>query len=103
MLSRSQIELKGMTALLLALLASTAASAQESSPADVRFSGSAQLIAPPQQSADQRYSIKAKLEADTAQKTGRFALTARLLPDEKTSGGVCGPLSDLLFANGFDN
>ena len=103
MLSRSRIAVTGTTALLAAFFVSTAASSHGSSPAAARFSGSAKLIAAPQHSADQRYSMKAELQADITQPTGRFALTARLLPDEKTYQGVCGPVSDFLFANGFDN
>lgn len=89
--------------LFLTLLATTAASAAESPPPVTRFSGSTSLIAPPQQSADQRYSIMAKLKANTTQRTGRFALTARLLADAKTSQGVCGMAGDPIFADGFEN
>ncbi|MFZ2235572.1 MAG: hypothetical protein WBP11_10595 [Dokdonella sp.] len=89
--------------LLIGLLTSTAAMADESFLPAARFSAVAKLIAPPQQSADLRYSIKAELKANTAQQTGRFALTAKRVTAAKTSEGDCGPLSDLLFANGFDN
>ena len=92
-----------LAAALLALLTRTAASADQTSLPIARFSVSASLTAPPQQSADQRYSIVAKLGANTSQQTGRYSLTARLLPDPKTSRGVCATSSDLIFADGFEN
>ena len=89
--------------LLLALLASTAARADGVSTDINRFTGNARLIAPLQQSADQQYTLKAELTANTTQQMGRFALTARLVADANTTDDVCGTASDLIFADGFEN
>lgn len=90
-------------ALLLTLLASAEVSAEGSSSGITRFAVSASLIAAPQRSADQRFSIVAALKAEPTQQTGRFGLSARLLADAKTAEAACGTAGDLIFADGFEN
>lgn len=88
-------------AVAIGLLASVGPSAAELEPAP-RFSGSAGLSVGPQTSADQRFTLNAELAANRTQASGRFALTARLMPDAKAASAICGPLGDALFSNGFE-
>ena len=67
-----------------------------------RFSGSGELSAPAQQSADQRFAINAEIQLNRTQQSGRFGLTARLLPDAKSISTNCAPLGDSIFRNGFE-
>ena len=90
-------------AAVLAFFACATVSAAEPAPATARFSGSASLNTPLPHSADQRFVLDAELRPNRMQQSGRFALRARLLPDAKAINAVCGPLGDLVFADGFES
>lgn len=77
--------------------------------ANQRYTVNAQL-SPTHVSADGRYAIHASVRPTPQPGTseGRFVLNAHLLPDTKSTGALplgtpCGPLTDPLFANGFEN
>ena len=99
--SKAGAEVRALIA-VLCLLGCTTVSAAQTESAAPRFSGSATLSAPIAQSADQRFVINAKLQANRMQGSGRFSLEARLLPDAKSAGAFCGPDGDLIFRNGFE-
>lgn len=86
----------------LCLLACTTVNAAQAEPVTPRFSGGGALIAPIAQSADQRFAINAKLQANRVQSSGRFSLKARLFPHAKSAGAFCGPDGDLIFWDGFE-
>lgn len=88
---------------VLTLLACTAVNAAQPEAPAPRFSGGASLSAPIAQSADQRFTFNGKLQPDRIQSSGRFAVEARLMPDAKTAGAVCGPVDDVIFRDGFDS
>ena len=72
-----------------------------------RFSGSTQLTANKTQlSADQRFALSAELQAPAAtEKTTadqRFSVIADLAAP-KSALTACGPLTDAVFKNGFEN
>ena len=87
-------------------LAAESASGYDSTPN--RFSGSAQLIAPPPTSADGRFSVNAELHAGAtpsiAKSSDRFTLLAQLQPSASTKAlsTACGPVVDAVFKNGFE-
>ncbi|HET9031332.1 MAG TPA: hypothetical protein VFN25_00350 [Dokdonella sp.] len=101
MLSKAAAEMRALIT-ALCLLGCTTVSAAQSDSAAPRFSGSASLSPPIAQSADQRFAINAKLQANRVQSSGRFSLEARLLPDAKAAGAFCGPDGDLIFRDGFE-
>lgn len=86
----------------LCLLICTTVNAAQPEPAVPRFSGGGALTAPIAQSANHRFDINAKLQANRMQSNGRYVLEARLLPDAQTAGAFCGPDADVIFRNGFD-
>ena len=72
-----------------------------------RFSGSAKLAPnPTQTSANQRFALAAELQPANAQvKTtadGRFSVSANLTAP-KSALTACGPLTEAIFKNGFEN
>lgn len=86
----------------LLILVSAATSA-----AEPRFTGAAGLSVGPKtgggSSPDGRFDLQADLHPATpVQGTGRFGLTAKLLPDPKSITTTCGPLVDQIFRNGFE-
>jgi len=87
----------------LILISCAAANAAQSEPGPARFSGGGSLSAPIAQSTDQRFEINARLQANRQQGSGRFALSARLLPDSKAAGAACGPPGDEIFNDGFES
>ena len=87
---------------VLTLLGCTDVSAAQPDPAAPRFYGGGSLSAPIAESADKRYVINAKLQTKQLQSNGRFALQARLMPDAKVAGAICGDPNDVIFRDGFD-
>lgn len=73
-----------------------------------KYTGSAQLIAPPPTSADGRYRVNAELHsakaATLAKSSDRFSLIAQLQPSAsaKALSTACGPVVDAVFKNGFE-
>ena len=95
-------QLKPPFAIPILILCTVAASANA---ADTRFSGSASLNKPAElaTSATGQFSVSAGLRPGPAlQSAGRFGLTAKLQPNDKSVSTACGPLNDLIFANGFE-
>ena len=86
----------------LILISCTVASAAQSETGAARFTGSGSLSAPIANSADQRFEINARLQANRQQGSDRFVLSARLMPDAKAIGVACGPLGDEVFSDGFE-
>jgi len=73
--------------------------------AESRFSGNATLAKPAESSAsaDGRFDISADLRpAAVTQRSGRFALEAKLQPNAKSIATACGPVADNIFKNGFE-
>jgi hypothetical protein len=86
----------------LILISCTAANAALSEAGAERFTGSGSLSAPVTRSTDQRFEIKARLQANWQQGSDRFALAARLMPDAKATGAVCSAPGDEIFRDGFE-
>ncbi len=88
----------------LALFACATAGAAEPvpEPAAARFSGGAALSAPLPHSADKRFVLAGELSPSGVQQSGRFALSARLVPESNALNATCGPRGDAVFANGFE-
>ena len=61
------------------------------------------LAAPVAESADQRFLLSAKLQANHTQSSDRFVVNARLIPDPKSATAACGPLGDGVFSDGFED
>lgn len=92
--------------LALALLVGVLAHAPLSYAAE-RFSGQGNLAASQSQtSANQRFAIRAELQAAPAvsqtSTNGRFSIVADLTAP-KSALGTCGPLTEVIFKNGFEN
>lgn len=83
-------------------LVSAATTTGQVAHAGERYSGSASLQPGSQTSADQRFALKAELHSNRTQSGGRFALTARLASDAKGNNVICGVVSDVIFADGFE-
>lgn len=98
---RAAAEMRALFAALI-LISCAAANAAQSEPGAARFSGSGSLNAPIAKSTDQRFEINARLQAGRQPGSDRFALAARLMPDAKAAGAVCGPPDDEIFHDGFE-
>ena len=86
----------------LMLISCTVVSAAQPEPAVSRFSGSATLSEPKAESADQRFVIDARLQANQTQTTGRFVLKSHLVPHGTDGAAFCGPRPNEVFRNGFE-
>ena len=88
--------------LLAAFGASQQALCAEAAP-QTRFSGAATLATLKPASGDGRFQLDAVLSVSTQPSgDGRFSLSAKLKPNPKSVAGVCVPLGDLIFRNGFE-